>query len=65
MDLATTERLAPRVRAAGRVLVAESGVKTAADVRRVLDAGADAILVGEGLLRADDLGRRIAELKKA
>jgi len=65
VDLATTERLAPRVRAAGRVLVAESGIRAPADVRRVLAAGTDAILVGEGLLRADDLGRRLAELKKA
>jgi indole-3-glycerol phosphate synthase len=65
VDLATTERLAPRVRAAGRLLVAESGIQSVADVRRVLAAGADAILVGEGLLRAGDLGRRLAELKEA
>jgi indole-3-glycerol phosphate synthase len=53
------------VRAAGRLLVAESGIQSVADVRRVLAAGADAILVGEGLLRAGDLGRRLAELKEA
>jgi len=63
VDLATTERLAPRVLAAGRILVAESGVKTAADVKRLLAAGADAILVGEGLLRSGDVGARLAEFK--
>lgn len=64
VGLATTEHLASRVLAAGRGLVAESGVKTAADVRRLLAVGADAVLVGEGLLRAADPGRALAELKQ-
>jgi indole-3-glycerol phosphate synthase len=37
-----------------RVLVAESGIRTAADVRRIGDAGIDAVLVGETLMRAAD-----------
>jgi indole-3-glycerol phosphate synthase len=65
VDLATTERLAPRILAAGRVLVAESGIQTAADVRRLLAAGADAILVGESLLRSPDLSATLAEFKHA
>ena len=54
-DLGTVERLAamlPR----DVILVAESGLKTPADVKRVADAGAKAILVGETLMRADDIG---------
>ena len=35
-----------------RVLVAESGMKSGADVRRMESAGADAVLVGEALMRA-------------
>jgi len=35
-----------------RVLVAESGMKSGADVRRMEAAGADAVLVGEALMRA-------------
>ena len=65
VDLATTERLAPAVLAAGRVLVAESGVKSAADVRRLLAAGADAILVGEGLLKSGAIAEKLAEFKNA
>ena len=65
VDLATTERLAPAVLAAGRVLVAESGVKSAADVRRLLAAGADAILVGEGLLKSGAIAETLAEFKNA
>ena len=65
VDLATTERLSAAVRKAGRVFVAESGIAAAADVRRVLAAGADAILVGEALLRSPDVAAKIAELKRA
>jgi len=65
VDLATTERLAPRVREAGRVLVAESGVRTAADVSRLLACGCDAILVGESLLRSGDVAGTLGEFKSA
>lgn len=65
VSLETTERLADMVEDAGRVLVAESGIKTAADVSRLLACGADAILVGEGLLRSGAIAARIAELKGA
>jgi indole-3-glycerol phosphate synthase len=53
-DLATFERLAPRV-PPGRFLVAESGLRSHADLRRMADAGAGAFLVGESLLRQADL----------
>lgn len=53
VDLATFERLAPR--APGRFLVAESGLKTPADVARVDAAGAGAILVGESLMAQSDV----------
>jgi indole-3-glycerol phosphate synthase len=57
VDLATFERLAPRL--AGATLVAESGVKAPEDARRLRDAGADAVLVGEAAMRDPGL---IAEL---
>jgi len=65
VDLAASERLAPAVLAAGRVLVAESGIRTAADVKRLLAVGADAILVGEGLLKSGDIAAKLAEFKGA
>lgn len=49
-DLGVTDALAP-LAPAGAVVVSESGIRTAADVRRVRDAGAHAVLVGEALLR--------------
>ncbi len=53
VDLATTERLADEV-PDDVLLVSESGVRSVADARRALDAGADAVLVGEALMRAAD-----------
>jgi indole-3-glycerol phosphate synthase len=55
VDLATTARLLPLV-PPEVVLVAESGIRTAADVRAMGDLGANAVLVGESLVRAADEG---------
>ncbi len=60
-DLATTERLAPRL-PAGRLLVAESGIHSRADVERLQRAGAAAFLVGESLMREADIGAKLEEL---
>jgi indole-3-glycerol phosphate synthase len=60
-DLATFERLASMA-PAGSTLVAESGIKTPADVKRVRRAGAYAILVGESLMRQVDIGAAVREL---
>ncbi len=61
VDLATTERVCRRL-PAGTTIVSESGIASAADVRRVVDAGATAILVGEALVTAPDPEARIGEL---
>ena len=45
------ERVAPGI-GHNRIRIAESGMKNAADVRRMGRAGADAVLVGESLMRA-------------
>jgi indole-3-glycerol phosphate synthase len=47
------------------VLVAESGITSAEDVRRARDAGADAVLVGEALMLAPDPGALLADLVAA
>jgi indole-3-glycerol phosphate synthase len=46
----------------GHVAVSESGITSGADVERVLAAGAHAILVGEGLVRAPDVAAKVREL---
>ena len=61
VDLATTENLAAKL-GHGKILVAESGIHTRADVERLKKCGASAILVGESLLRGGDIQTKIREL---
>jgi indole-3-glycerol phosphate synthase len=46
----------------GPVAVSESGITTGTEVERVIEAGAHAILVGEGLVRATDVSAKVREL---
>lgn len=67
VDLSTTERLAKQIRnsPAGEsiLIVAESGIATREDVERVKKVGANAILVGESLLKNKNLiEEKISEL---
>jgi indole-3-glycerol phosphate synthase len=54
VDLAITERLAPRV-PKDRLIVAESGLYTPADLARLHKVGASIFLVGESLMRQSDV----------
>lgn len=57
-DISVFERLAPQA-PQGKLLVAESGMRNVEDVRRMQAAGAQAVLVGESLMRA---GGGVSEL---
>lgn len=46
----------------GPIAVSESGLRTGADVAQVVAAGAHAVLVGETLLRAEDVAAKVREL---
>jgi indole-3-glycerol phosphate synthase len=61
VDLGLTARLRKLI-ATEVVVVAESGIRSAEDARRVRDAGADAVLVGELLMRSTDPAAQIREL---
>jgi indole-3-glycerol phosphate synthase len=61
VTLDTTLDLLPRV-PADRLLVTESGILGRADVRRMLEAGVHAFLVGEAFMRAGDPGAALADL---
>jgi indole-3-glycerol phosphate synthase len=45
-----------------RTVVSESGISTRDDVVRLQQAGADAVLVGESLMREQDIGKKVKEL---
>jgi indole-3-glycerol phosphate synthase len=62
IDMTLTAQIAPRV-PPSVVLVAESGIRTGDDVRRVGEAGAHAVLVGEQLMRAESPGDALLALR--
>ncbi len=64
VDLATTEALAEEV-PDDILLVAESGIKTPADAERLAEAGADALLVGETLMRSTNILADLPALRAA
>jgi indole-3-glycerol phosphate synthase len=61
VDLGTSERLAARM-PAETIKVAESGIKTRHDVERLRNAGFNAFLVGESLLRQEDRAAAVRAL---
>jgi indole-3-glycerol phosphate synthase len=64
VDLGNAARLRERI-PAGRLYVAESGVKTPADAAAMKRIGADAILMGEALMRAPDKAAALAAMREA
>ena len=60
-DLGTTARLA-RLMPADRLLVAESGINSRADIVRLQADGASAFLIGESMMRENDIGAKLKEL---
>ena len=61
VDLATTEQLAPRV-PKDRVVVAESGLGSPADLARMARVGAKAFLIGESFMRKPDVEAAVREI---
>jgi indole-3-glycerol phosphate synthase len=64
VDLNTAVRLGRNI-PPGVVKVAESGIESGADIRRLRDAGYEAFLIGESLMRAEFPGQALKELLAA
>lgn len=60
-DIATTFALREAI-PADRVVVSESGIYSREDVVRLQEAGVDAMLVGESLMRSPDIGEQVRRL---
>ncbi len=63
VDLGVTEKLAAAI-PEGVVVVAESGIFCAGDMERLEGAGAQAFLVGEALMRENDIGLALRRLRR-
>ena len=61
VDTGRTEALMAEI-PAGKTVVSESGIRSAQEVERLEEAGVDAVLVGESLMRAPDPGEALQEL---
>lgn len=51
VDISTTEELAPLI--SGRIIISESGISSPDDAVRMIEAGADAILVGSSIMQGN------------
>ncbi len=60
-DVQTTSQLMPMI-PDGRIVVSESGISSRADVEFLQRCGVNAMLVGESLMKSDDIGLRIRRL---
>ena len=64
VDLTTTEKLA-RLAPAGKIIISESGITSSADLERMTECGAEGFLIGETLMRQNNIEKatRILALK--
>jgi indole-3-glycerol phosphate synthase len=68
IDLVTTEELVPLIReydfnhGTRHLIISESGMNNAEDIRRVIQAGADAVLIGSAIMESDSVFEKTKEL---
>ncbi|MCL5935018.1 MAG: indole-3-glycerol phosphate synthase TrpC [Firmicutes bacterium] len=62
-DINTTFRLYEELKGSPAVVVSESGIKTAEDMSALKNAGVNAALVGEAIMRAGDMAAKVRELR--
>lgn len=61
VTLDTSRTLIPKI-PSNKIVVAESGISTFEDIKMLKDLGANAVLIGETLMKADDIGAKIDEM---
>jgi indole-3-glycerol phosphate synthase len=60
-DIETTLKLAPLI-PSDKIVVTESGISTREDIEQLMEAGIHCFLIGEVLMRAEDIGGKLREL---
>lgn len=64
VDLETTKRLSKLI-PKGKIIVSESGIATNADMKSAKQFGANAVLIGETLMRSDSISNTIKQLRES
>ena len=64
IDLNITGKLLPKI-PKDKVIIAESGIGSSLEVRQFKNLGANGILVGESLMRENDISKKINEFMEA
>jgi indole-3-glycerol phosphate synthase len=65
VDLGVTKEILERNRAEGKVVVSESGINTAADLRFLHECGAHAFLIGSAVMSAENVEEKVREFVSA
>lgn len=65
VDLDVTKRILRNASLNGKVVVSESGIKNAADVRFLRECGANAFLIGSAIMGVDDVEAKVREFTNA
>ena len=60
IDLGTTESLTKKI-PTNRIIISESGINDKEDLKRVLKAGANAVLIGTSIIKAENIEERVRE----
>ncbi|WP_312472658.1 indole-3-glycerol phosphate synthase TrpC [Neobacillus sp.] len=63
VSLDVTEKLAAEVKNSGAFLISESGIHHQEDVKRVRNAGANGILVGEAFMKSSDINQTFVDFR--
>ncbi|MCB9771222.1 MAG: indole-3-glycerol phosphate synthase TrpC [Candidatus Omnitrophica bacterium] len=61
IDLSVSEKLVSQI-PRGKVIVAESGIKTNEEIKQLQSLGVHAVLIGESFLRSADVGAKVREI---
>ena len=64
INLETTKQLLENFQKS-KIILSESGIKSAEDVKFLHDCGADAFLIGTSIMKSSDIQKRVSELVNA
>jgi len=62
VDIATTKKLLQKNDKKGHIIISESGISKAEEIKELKNAGADAFLIGTSIMESSDIATKVSEL---